>query len=203
MGMRYGFLAVLGFSLWAQVRIGIVAAPQATTAKGEMDKDYVVVGVATGVTGEMPFAERAAVGMDILASFAGWKQEEYTHIQTAPRSEHRFSTLQVPLYVRAQWLPFTETAGLTAVVGLQSDILLSARQKIEGSRFVRNTTSYSRFAGSLLAGLGFSYESPATVVTVDLRTAYSFINIKQPKQGRINPAWFILRIGIYFGSGGM
>lgn len=194
---RLGFLLGL---VWAQARIGFVIAPQATTAKGQMDKDYFVAGVASGLSGEVLFTDRAAVGMDILGSLAGWREEEQGYGETYVRSQHRLTTLQVPLYVRAQWLQLGyEGSGLSAVVGVQSDILLSARSKVEEGSFTKNTAEYGRFAGSLLGGLGFSYEGDYAF-SVDVRSAYSFINIKRNKGGRINPAWFMLRVAFYFGG---
>lgn len=195
--LRIGLLIGLA---WAQARIGFVIAPQATTAKGQMDKDYFVAGVASGLSGEVLFTNYAAVGMDILGSFAGWSEEEMGYGETAIRSQHRLTTVQVPLYVRAQWLQLGyEGSGLSAVVGVQSDILLSARSKVEGGSFTRNTGEYGRFAGSLLGGLGFSYEGDYAF-SVDVRGAYSFINLKRNKGGRINPAWFMLRVAFYLGG---
>ncbi|MEN3041183.1 MAG: outer membrane beta-barrel protein [Bacteroidia bacterium] len=186
--------------LHAQARIGVVLAPQATTAKGQMDKDYFVIGAAGGLSGEVLFTERAAIGMDLLGSFAGWREEERQFGTAVTRSEHRLTTLQVPLYVRAQWLELgQEGAGLSAVLGVQSDILLGARSRIEGERFAKNTAEYTRMAGSLLGGIGFSYEGDYAF-SVDVRSAYSFINLKRNKGGRINPAWFMLRVAFYFGG---
>ncbi|MCS6790012.1 MAG: PorT family protein [Bacteroidia bacterium] len=200
--MRY-LLAIAGVvSLtWAQegVRIGGVLCPQVTSAKGEMDKDYVVVGLGGGVSVEKPFTEYAAVGGDILFSFAGWRQEDNTFVNAyAGRTTHRISTLQIPLYVRTQWLKLgREGGGLSASVGIQSDILLSSRVRLEQGSALRNASSYSKFAGSLLAGLGFSQEGDH-VFSVEVRSSYSFINIKSKRKGRINPAWFMLRAAYYF-----
>ncbi|MCX8111991.1 MAG: PorT family protein [Bacteroidia bacterium] len=192
-------VAFLGI-LWAQARIGVVLAPQATSAKGEMRKDYFVTGFAGGISGEVFFTEMAVIGMDLLGSLAGWREEEGGAAQTTTRSTNRLLTLQVPLYVRVQWLPIGEAgAGLTASVGAQADILLSARSKPDGGSFSNNASLYNRYAGSLLGGLGFSYEGD-TPFAVDLRTAYSFINIKSSKGGRINPLWFTLRLAFYFGG---
>ncbi|MDW8416531.1 MAG: outer membrane beta-barrel protein [Bacteroidia bacterium] len=183
----------------AQARVGIVLAPQATTAKGQMDKDYFVLGFAGGLSGEVLFTERAAVGIDLLGSFAGWREEERSG-NSFIKSEHRLTTLQVPVYVRAQWLELGEEgAGLSAVLGVQSDVLLGARSRLEGARFSKNVSEYSRFAGSLLGGIGFSYEGDYAF-SVDVRSAYSFINLKRNKGGRINPAWFMLRVAFYFGQ---
>ncbi|MCS7297085.1 MAG: outer membrane beta-barrel protein [Bacteroidia bacterium] len=198
--MQKWALVFIGALLWAQVRIGAVIAPQATTAKGEMDKDYFITGVATGLSGEIAFPDYyAAIGMDLLTSFAGWREEERGYGEVYKRADHRLTTLQVPLYVRAQWLPIGGAgAGLTAIVGTQSDVLLGARVRPEGGSFTRNTSNYGRFAGALLGGLGFSYEGEMDyAMTVDLRISYSFINLKKAKGGRINPAWFMLRVAFY------
>ncbi|MCX7764637.1 MAG: PorT family protein [Bacteroidia bacterium] len=197
--MRILLTLLVGGLMWAQARVGVVLAPQATSAKGEMRKDYFVAGIAGGLSGEVLFTETAAIGMDILGSFAGWREEE-SQSETSPSySTHRLLTLQVPLYVRAQWLQLGEAgAGLSAAFGVQSDILLSAQSKLEGGSFSKNTASYNRYAGSLLGGIGFSYEGDKAF-SVELRGAYSFINLKQQKGGRINPLWFMLRTAFYFG----